>query len=121
MLEYDVAVVGGGPIGGYVAGEIAREKFKVAIFEKHKEIGTPINCAGLVSQRVFDITNVNPQAVIQNKVKGAHIHSPSGNLLTIGGDKDHALVIDRSEFDKNIIKRSETDGAEVLADMILNI
>jgi len=113
MLEYDVAIVGGGPIGGYVAGEIARKKFKVAIFEKHKQIGTPINCAGLVTPRVFDFLDISKNVVIQNKIKGAHIHSPSGNILTIGGDKVHALVIDRSKFDRKIIKKSEEKGAEV--------
>jgi len=113
MLEYDAAIVGGGPIGGYVAGEIARKKFKVAIFEKHKEIGTPIYCAGLVTPRTFDFLDIPKNLVVQNKIKGAHIHSPSGNILTIGGDKVHALVIDRSKFDREIIKKSEEKGAEV--------
>ena len=116
MIEYDVAIVGGGPIGGYVAGEIAREKFKVAVFEKHKQIGTPVNCAGLVTPRVFDYLDISKEIVIQNKIKGANIHSPSGNILTIGGDKVHALVIDRSKFDIEIIKKSEEKGAEVFLD-----
>jgi len=113
MLEFDVAIVGGGPIGGYVAGEIVRKKFKVAIFEKHKEIGAPVNCAGLVTPRVFDFLDISKKIVIQNKVKGAHIHSPSGDILTIGGDKVHAFVIDRSKFDREIIKKSEEKGAEI--------
>lgn len=113
MLEYDVAVVGGGPIGGYIAGEIAKKNFKVSIFEKNKEIGVPVNCAGLVTPRVFDFIDIPKKTVIQNKIKGAHIHSPSGNILTIGGDRLHALVIDRSKFDKEIIKKSKTYGVEV--------
>ena len=36
-MEYDVSIVGGGPIGGYIAGEIAKEKFKVAVIEKKKK------------------------------------------------------------------------------------
>jgi len=53
MQEFDVAVIGGGPIGGFVAKEIAGEEFKVAIFEEHENIGTPLKCAGLVTPRVF--------------------------------------------------------------------
>ena len=34
-------------------------------------------------------------------------------MLTIGGDKDHAHIIDRSKFDKEIIKKSEKKGAEI--------
>ena len=113
MLEYDVAVVGGGPIGGYVAGEIAKKNFKVSIFEKNKEIGVPVNCAGLVTPRVFNFVDIPKNNVIQNEIRGAHIHSPSGEILTIGGDKLHALVINRSKFDKEIIKKSKIYGVEV--------
>jgi geranylgeranyl reductase family protein len=113
MLEYDVAVVGGGPIGGYIAGEIAKKNYKVSIFEKNKEIGVPVNCAGLVTPRVFDFIDINKKNVIQNNIKGANIHSPSGNILKIGGDKLHALVINRSKFDKEIIKKSKNNCVEV--------
>ena len=46
MQEYDVAIVGGGPVGGYVAERIAEKNFNVAVFEKNKHIGLPLNCAG---------------------------------------------------------------------------
>lgn len=121
MLEYDVSIVGGGPIGGYVAGEIARKNFKVAILEKSKEIGMPVNCAGLITPRVFELLDNPKNKVIQNKIKGANIHSPSGNILSIGGDKVHALVIDRSKFDKEIITQSEKNGADIfLEDKVLS-
>jgi len=113
MLEYDVAIVGGGPIGGFIAKKIAEKNIKVAIFERNKEIGLPINCAGLVSQRVFDILDISSKNIIQNKVKGANIHSPSGNILKIGGDKVHALVIDRNIFDKEIIRGAIEKGADI--------
>lgn len=113
MLECDVAIVGGGPIGGYIARRLAKEKFSVALFEKNKEIGTPLNCAGLVTPRVFDFLDISKEDVIQNEVRGAHIHSPSGHIITIGGDRVHALAIDRSKFDKEIIKKSKSKGAEI--------
>lgn len=113
MLECDVAIVGGGPVGGYIAGRIAKEKFNVALFERNKEIGTPLNCAGLISSRVFDFLDISKEEVIQNEIRGAHIHSPSGHVLTIGGDGVRALAIDRSKFDKEIIKKSELNGAKI--------
>jgi len=113
MLKYDAVIVGAGPIGGFISAEISRKNFKVAVFEKNKKIGEPVNCAGLISTRVFDFVKIQKQKVIQNEVKGAHIHSPSGKKLTIGGDKTHALVIDRSIFDKEIIKTSEKKGSDV--------
>jgi geranylgeranyl reductase family protein len=113
MQKYDATIIGGGPIGGCVAKEIADQGYKVAIFEEHKVIGKPLKCAGLVTSRVFDIIKIPEGDIVQNKVKGANIHSPSGNTLTIGGDKIHALVIDRQKFDEEIIKIAEKRGAEI--------
>jgi len=64
--NYDVAVVGGGPTGGYVARKIAAEGYKIAIFEQHKQIGEPQNCAGLITSRVFDIIGIPTRGIIQN-------------------------------------------------------
>ncbi len=122
MDEYDVAVVGGGPVGGNVAKAIAEKKYKVAIFEQNKQIGEPLRCAGLVTPRVFDFLDFSKENIIQNKIRGAHIHSPSDNVLTIGGDKVHALVIDRPKFDKEIIKTAKNNGAEVfLENKVLSV
>jgi len=116
MLEYDAIVVGGGPIGGNIARKIAEEKFNIALFEKNKQIGIPMNCAGLITPRVFDFLDISKQVIIQNKIKGANIHSPSGNILKIGGDKVQALVINRSKFDKEIIQKAKERGAEIFLD-----
>jgi len=113
MLEYDTVVVGAGPIGGYVAGKIAEKNNKVIIFEKNRQIGTPVNCAGLVSPRVFDFLDIQKEKVIQNTLKGANIHSPSGDILTIGGNRVHAYAIDRKKFDNEIIKKSKEKGVQV--------
>jgi len=113
MLEYNAAIVGGGPVGAYIAGKLAGKKFKVAVFEKNKQIGEPVNCAGLITPRVFDLLSISKELVIQNKIKGAHVHSPSGKILTIGGDRLHALVIDRSKFDLEIAKKAKKKGAEI--------
>ncbi|UCD13137.1 MAG: NAD(P)/FAD-dependent oxidoreductase [Thermoplasmatales archaeon] len=113
MKKFDMAVVGGGPVGGYVAKRMASLGFKTALFEEHKNIGAPLNCAGLVSSRVFELADVSKSKVVQNEVFGAHIYSPSGEMLTIGGDKAHALVIDRSRFDKALVNGAEKKGVEL--------
>jgi geranylgeranyl reductase family protein len=113
MKEFDVAVIGGGPIGGHVAKEIAKKNYTTAIFEKDREIGKPVNCAGLVTPRVFDNLQISENNIIQNKIKGANIHSPSGDILKIGGDKIHAYVINRELFDKKIVENSVINGADI--------
>jgi digeranylgeranylglycerophospholipid reductase len=113
MKDYDAAIMGGGPVGGYVAKKIAQNGFKVAVLEEHKKIGEPLKCAGLVTPRVFDFLDFSEDLVVQNRIKGAHIHSPSDHILTIGGDKVHALAIDRSEFDREMINYSVEEGADI--------
>jgi digeranylgeranylglycerophospholipid reductase len=110
---YDALVIGGGPIGGYVAGRIAEQGITVALCEKKKEIGVPLSCAGLISPRVFENFPLPQQQFIQNTIIGAHIHSPSGSILTIGGTKTHAYAIDRVKFDQELIRYAEARGTEV--------
>jgi len=113
MNEYDVAVVGGGPVGGHIAKKIAKKGYKLVLFEEHKKIGDPAKCAGLITPRVFTFLDFPKTKVIQNKIYGAHIYSPSGNVLTIGADRIHALVINRSKFDQCIINNAKNAGAEI--------
>jgi len=112
MKKYDVIVAGAGPIGGHVSKKIAEKNYSVAVLEKNNEIGKYLNCAGLVTQRVFEITKLSSKT-IQNKISGANIHSPSNDILKIGGERVHALVIDRTNFDKEIIKQAEKKQVEV--------
>jgi geranylgeranyl reductase family protein len=114
MDKYDVAVVGGGPIGCFTAEQLALKGRQVAVFEEHKTIGEPVHCAGLVTQRVLDITKCPQDEIVQNTIYGAVIHSPAGSLLIIGGDKAHALVINRQKFDEHIAQKAQKAGAAIL-------
>ena len=42
------------------------------------------------------------------------IHSPDGSILTIGGDKAHALVINRQKFDEHLAQKAQNAGATIL-------
>jgi digeranylgeranylglycerophospholipid reductase len=114
MDEYDIAVAGGGPVGCFVAEQLASKGRHVAVFEEHRTIGEPVHCAGLVTQRVFDISKCSQTGIVQNKIYGACIHSPAGSTLTIGGEKVHGLVINRQRFDETLSQNAQTAGSELL-------
>jgi geranylgeranyl reductase family protein len=113
MDEYDIVVTGGGPIGCFVAEQLASNGRHVAVFEEHSTIGEPVHCAGLVTKRVFDISKYSPTSLTQNKIYGAIIHSPSRLTLTIGGDSIHGLVINRQKFDEKIAQKMQKAGANL--------
>ena len=58
MQEYDAIVVGAGPIGGFIVDKTAEKRYNVAVFEKNKQIGLPMNCAGLVTSRAVSYTHL---------------------------------------------------------------
>jgi digeranylgeranylglycerophospholipid reductase len=114
MDEYDIAIAGGGPVGCFIAGQLASKGRYVAVFEEHRTIGEPVHCAGLVTQRVVDISKCSQTGIVQNKIYGAYIHSPAGSILTIGGENVHGLVINRQRFDETLSQNAQTAGAELL-------
>ena len=112
MTCYDVMIIGGGPIGANIAHKLASNGCRCAILEEHTIIGEPLQCAGLVSNRVFDYIPFEKTTVIQNTITGADIHAPDGTVLSIGGTKNHAFVIDRKMFDSTMIEKAIESGAQ---------
>ena len=47
--EYDVVIIGAGPIGGYLAKKLNERGHSVILIEEHDEIGRPFQCAGLIN------------------------------------------------------------------------
>ena len=111
MDRYDVLIVGGGPIGSAVGRWAAEAGYSVAIFEEHEHIGSPLHCAGLVTDRAFSLPQLPQDSLVLNTITGAQIFSPMGGILRIGGDRPHALVIDRVRYDQAIAQEATAAGA----------
>ncbi len=109
---YDVAVIGAGPVGSYIAGKLAAEGFDVALIEEHQEVGHPVQCAGIVSPGTFKITG--KRIAVLNSVSGARIHAPDGRMIEIDGGREMATVIDRSAFDRELAAEALRNGTDLL-------
>jgi len=114
-MIYDVIVIGGGPVGCAVARDIAAAGYRVLVIEEHREIGIPVQCAGLISERALEISRV-PSSVVLNRLYGAVVYAPGGNILKLEGKKVYALVIDRQAFDRSLMEQARCAGAEILCD-----
>jgi len=115
MWDYDVLVLGAGPIGSTLARLVADKGFKVALVEKKKIIGLPLQCAGLVSRRVKN-ANILPDEFIINRIKGAIIHSPSDHTLKVSKEDVEAYVIDRVSYDQYLAEKAVSKGVKLLKD-----
>ena len=113
MKNYDVAVIGAGPVGSTFARKMAEKGFEVAILEKKKEIGVPLQCAGLVGKKIKKV-NILPDEFIINPVNGGFLHSPEDTVLSVSKEKPEAYVLDRVEYDKFLARLAEDSGAEIL-------
>jgi digeranylgeranylglycerophospholipid reductase len=110
---YDAIVVGAGPIGSHIGGELARRGHKVAVLEQHAAIGKKGCCTGIVGQECVEVFPVARQAVAR-EAKGARFFSPSGASFTLQKDSAQAYILDRQAFDEAMAANARTQGAEYL-------
>ena len=110
--DYDVVVVGPGPIGGYLANKLANKKISVLILEEHAEIGRPFQCAGLVNPKAME--SVKLEDTVLTPIWGARIYSPEGTLVEIGQkEKIRTWSVCRKLFDEAVVNQAIKSGAKI--------
>jgi len=108
---HDVVVIGGGPAGTISARLLAKDH-DVVVIENHDVSGTPTQCAGLVTQDVIDMSGVAPD--ILNRIYGANVFFPNGNVLEVRSKSAKAVLIDREDLDRKLAEKAMDSGAEIL-------
>jgi len=109
-MIYDIIIVGAGPVGCKVGELTARRGSKVLILEEHPEIGKPVQCAGLVSHRIFELSKASRKVVV-NKVRKARFCC-SNNYIELKSKKN-VYVIDRGKFDKEMAKKAKSADVKI--------
>jgi len=99
-----IIIVGAGPVGCYTAQLLKRMGYKPVILEEHSSVGKPVQCAGIVSSKLFPKTNsLIPERAIINRINGFSISSPWVEDFSIN-IPGIACIINREEFDLNMGK-----------------
>ena len=111
MKRYDVAVIGGGPIGSQVAYRLAQAGYGVVVIDKKDDLGEKVCCAGIVSRECVSSFDVAP-AVILRQANSATVISPSGKSFRVWRQEAQACIIDRAEFNMAMARRARDGGAE---------
>jgi len=110
----DIAIVGCGVSGATAALAAAENGAKVSIFEEHSRVGEPSHCSGHVGIMAFrKFSPEIPSRIIENQIKGAVLHSPSGDQLTLCRSQPVTWVLNRAEFDQYLASLATDKGAEL--------
>lgn len=104
--------MGCGVSGASAAIAAARRGISVTIFEEHQKVGEPSHCSGHVGILAFKrFAPSLPSRIIENEIKGAIFHSPSGKPLVLHRSKPVTWVLNRTQFDKHMASLATKSGA----------
>jgi len=112
---YDVIVIGGGPVGSYVAYKLAGIGHQVMVLERKRRIGETVCCTGIIGQECVSSFAIEDNVILRS-VNSAKLFSPSGNLLRLWREEPQACVLDRAAFDIAMANRAQGNGVEYLLD-----
>jgi len=90
----NIAIIGAGPIGCYAGYLLANLGHNVSIYENHTQIGSPIQCTGILTSD-FDEFDLPMDSFLVNTINKIEVYSPS-KLLSV---KQKDYVVCRNRFD----------------------
>ena len=108
-MDAEVVVIGGGPVGSTFAAQTA--SLTTVVVEEHAQIGTPVQCTGLVHPRVVEMAQA--QDTILNTITGFRLTFPGSRTREVRSNDTKAVVIDRGSFDRHCSERAEMEGADI--------
>ena len=112
-IQPDAIVVGGGPVGSYVALNLAKLGVKTTVFEEHSTIGFPSHCAGHISIRSLKSMGLYPlpEGVVENTFCAANFYSPAGTKFPLHLSCPVTAALNRARFDQYLAKKAQEAGA----------
>ncbi len=105
-------IIGGGIAGSILAYNLAKEGLEARIIEEHSSPGFPVQCAGLVSRKCYELLGKSAKKAVENRVRGAVAFSPSGRAFEVSSDEFLGFVLERKILDMELFKRAVEAGAE---------
>ena len=111
--NYDVVIVGAGPVGAVAARSAARHGARVLLVERGETPTYPNRCTGIISPRCLKESELGHEVVLR-EIKGGRIHAPNGRLLQIEAKDTRAVVIDRCLFNFKLLEMAKEAGTEFI-------
>jgi len=112
----EVAIIGAGICGLYLAWKLSQKGHNVTVFEKKEKIGKKA-CSGLFSERILEFIPES-QKLIQNQITSVLIRFPK-KTLTIKFSK-RFLVMNHFKLDNLVASLAEDAGAKIILNHNIN-
>ncbi len=107
-MKYDVLIIGGGPVGNYLANLLARD-FEVAVVEKKGSFGGKA-CTGIIGAESYERLGL-PEKAILNKFRGAAFYSRIQSFQ-VERKSPQAYLVDRKALEKELAESAVRKGVE---------
>ncbi len=107
---YDVLIIGGGPVGNYLA-RLMSKNYDVAVVERRGSFGMKA-CTGIVGAESYEKLKLPKEAVL-NSLNGAVFHSKTKSFK-IWRDRAQAYVLDRKVLEKELAVEAANAGVDYL-------
>ncbi|MFC2059664.1 NAD(P)/FAD-dependent oxidoreductase [Chloroflexota bacterium] len=111
--KFDVIIVGAGPAGATLAGELARKGVSVAVMEKER-LPRYKCCAGGLSVRATKLLNQDISDTVENEITGATFTFAGNRPYYRHDSRTIGYTVMRDKFDYALTERAEKAGAVVL-------
>ncbi len=107
-MRYDVLIIGGGPVGNYLAKLLAG-KLDVAVVEKKRSFGGKA-CTGIIGRESFERLGFPEEAVL-NSLRGAVFRSRIQSF-EIARKSAQAYIVDRKTLERKLAEEAVKRGAD---------
>lgn len=97
LAIFDICIIGGSIAGNYLSFLLSKTNLKILVIEEHEQVGLPLQCAGIVSQKLSKLIDLPPELIL-NRVSTAKIVAPSGVYIKLAGN-EKPYIIDRIGLD----------------------
>ncbi|MDD5646321.1 MAG: NAD(P)/FAD-dependent oxidoreductase [Candidatus Bipolaricaulis sp.] len=111
MPLFDVAIVGGGPIGTAAARAAAEEGASVVLVERRDRIEGPSPCTGLVSLHALVALGASERSIVR-RIRAVVLQGPNARAV-LRAEVDKAVVVDRAALERELLERAVAAGVEV--------
>jgi digeranylgeranylglycerophospholipid reductase len=119
MVDYDIAVVGGGPAGLSAACAAAKFKAKVILFEKDESIAHNIRTSGVTW--IEEIEKLGISKEHYNPIKNYSFISPSNDVIIRGNTAKSCVLNVRSVYQHLAFLAAEAGSEIMIRSNVINI